>query len=618
MDDKQYPVSIDLGIPESAPPPEPPPAGALVWLRKNLFQSVGSSILTLGMISVILGAGWSIMGFAFEETRQWRAVAQNSRLLMIQAYPQEDMLRVWIAVGLIVVLGALSLAVYGESGKTSWKRISRGLIGFGSIVAIMLASPLVEGRSERYLTVVIALLIAAVGLGIQRMLGERAKEETVSTPAVLGVILGLITVALWFIEAPIAGVNEAGNNVDDWVPIATSTRLPWTIILPLTMAAYPLGRLLKAAWPGVRQMLTGWWILASPLLVLVVLRKPDIDWDLVVSFDLPVLLGGAIVGWLALQWMGAPGRGEEGRIVAGLLTVGAVVLLFVPFPETISSPATIKWVFLLLGAFALLSPTFGGSPAAVRSFQWVWVLTIFAVVFFFRLGGSQTLLLRPGSTVPFAGGEFLGGLALTSVLAIFAIGLSFPIGVMLALARSSKLPIFRTVSTAYIELIRSVPLITWLFAAINFGDFFLPEGLQSIDNVVRAISAMTFFSAAYLAENVRGGLQSLNQGQYEAADALGMSVVQKTALITLPQALRAVIPALVGQVISLFKDTSLVAIIGLFDLLYIGKTVIPGQSAFLGSFMEAIIAVAVIYWPFAFAMSRASMRLEKKLGLGTR
>jgi general L-amino acid transport system permease protein len=619
MDDKQYPVSIDLGIPESAAPPEPPPAGVMVWLRKNLFRSVGSGILSVGMILAILGAGWSIMSFAFEETRQWRAVAQNSRLLMVQAYPQDDFLRVWIAVGLILVIGALSLAVYGESGKTSWKRIGRSLTGFGLIIAIMLASPLVEGRSERYLTVVIALVIAAIGIGIPRMLGEeRAKQDTISTPAVIGVLLGLVTVALWFIEAPIQGTNEAGNNVDEWVPIATSTRLPWSIILLLTIGAYPLGRRLKDAYPGLRRILTGWWILASPLLVLVVLRKPNIDWDLVVAFDLPVLIGGAIVGWLALQWMGAPGRGEEGRIVAGLLTVGSIILLFVPFPEAVSSPATIKWIILLLGAFALLSPTFGGSPAAVRSFQWVWVLTVFAVVFFFRLGGSETLLLRPGSTVPFAGGEFLGGLALTAVLAIFAIGLSFPIGVMLALGRSSTLPIFRTVSTAYIELIRSVPLITWLFAAINFGDFFLPEGLQSIDNVVRAIGAMTFFSAAYLAENVRGGLQSLSRGQYEAADALGMSVVQKTALITLPQALRAVIPALVGQVIALFKDTSLVAIIGLFDLLYIGKTVIPGQSAFLGSFMEAIIAVAIIYWPFAFAMSRASMRLEKKLGLGTR
>ena len=618
MDDKTYPVSIDLGIPESAAPPEPPPSGLIVWLRKNLFQSVGSSILTIAMTAAIVGVGWSIMSFAFEETRQWRAVAQNSRLLMIQAYPQEDMLRVWIAVGLIMVIGALSLAVYGGSGKMSWKRISRSLTGFGLIVAIMLASPLVEGRSERYLTVVVALIIAAIGIGIPRVLGERAKEETLPTPAVLGVILAIVAAALWFIEAPIAGVNEAGNNVDEWVPIATSTRLPWTIILLLTILAYPLGRRLKAAWPGIRQLLTGWWVLASPLLVLVVLRKPVIDWDLVVSFDLPVLVGGALVGWIALQWMGAPSRGEEGRIVAGLLTVGAIALLFIPFPESISSPATIKWVVLMLAAFSLLSPTFGGSPAAVRSFQWVWVLSMFALLFFFRLGGSETALLRPGSTVPFAGGEFLGGLALTAVLAIFAIGLSFPIGVLLALGRSSTLPIFRTVCTAYIELIRSVPLITWLFAAINFGDFFLPESLQVIDNVVRAIAAMTFFSAAYLAENVRGGLQSLNRGQYEAADALGMSVVQKTALITLPQALRAVIPALVGQVISLFKDTSLVAIIGLFDLLYIGKTVIPGQSAFLGSFMEAIIAVAIIYWPFAFAMSRASMRLEKKLGLGTR
>ncbi len=618
MTDHIRPKKIDLGIPESAPPPEPPPSGAVVWLRKNLFQSIGSAILTLVTSAIILGVLWSVVSFAFKPTRLWRAVGQNSRLLMIQAYPQEDMGRIWLSVGLILVAASLSMAVYGTGGKTSWLKIGRALTALGSIVALMLVSPFVEGREFRFAIAAVALLVAAVGIAIPKMIGTSAKDETVPTAGVLGVLLAVLAAGLWVMVAPVAGVSEDGLNIDVYEPLASTTTIPWTIIIVLMLLAYPLGRWASSRWAGLRRSLTVWWVLASPLLVMIVLRKPVIEWDLVASFDLPLFVGFGLVGWFTLRWWASPTTGEVGRAMAGALLVAGIAFLFVPLPEAVSGSATIKILVLFLAGFALLAPTFGGSAAKIRSVQWAWVAAVFGAVLFARLSSSTTALLRPGSTVPFSGGEFLGGLALTSVLAIFAIGLSFPLGIVLALGRSSKLPIFRTISTGYIELVRSVPLITWLFAAINFGDFFLPERLQEIDNVIRSIAAMTLFSAAYLAENIRGGLQSLNRGQYEAADALGMSVVQKTALISMPQALRAVIPALVGQVIALFKDTSLVAIIGLFDLLYIGKTVIPGQSAFLGSFMETIVAVAIIYWPFAFAMSRASQRLEKKLGLGTR
>ncbi len=135
---------------------------------------------------------------------------------------------------------------------------------------------------------------------------------------------------------------------------------------------------------------------------------------------------------------------------------------------------------------------------------------------------------------------------------------------------------------------------------------------------MQAVAATTFFSAAYLAENVRGGLQAIPKGQYEASKALGMTTFQTTVFIVLPQALRAVVPALVGQTIAIFKDTSLVAIIGLFDLLFIGSKVVPAQTAFLGLLKENLLFVAAVYWIFTFSFSRASVRLEKKLGLGVR
>jgi general L-amino acid transport system permease protein len=149
---------------------------------------------------------------------------------------------------------------------------------------------------------------------------------------------------------------------------------------------------------------------------------------------------------------------------------------------------------------------------------------------------------------------------------------------------------------------------------------FLPRGVE-FDEVVRAIAVSAIFSSAYLAENVRGGLQSINKGQFEAADAVGLNTIQRTSLIVLPQALRAVIPTLVSQVISLFKDTSLVAIVGLFDLLFVGIKVIPNQSQganFLGTVLENIVFCALLYWVFTYSFSRRSMKIEKRLGLGER
>ncbi len=186
------------------------------------------------------------------------------------------------------------------------------------------------------------------------------------------------------------------------------------------------------------------------------------------------------------------------------------------------------------------------------------------------------------------------------------------------------MPIFRLLATGYIEVVRGVPLITWLLVSVVVFPILFPPDVE-FASVATVILFVAFFSGAYLAENVRGGLQSISKGQNEAANALGMTTLQRTVFITLPQALRAVIPALVGQVIAIFKDTSLVAIVGLFDLLNIARAVIPTQSGggdqafnFLASQREALIAVAIMYWIFTYTFSKASQRLEKKLGVGTR
>ena len=209
-----------------------------------------------------------------------------------------------------------------------------------------------------------------------------------------------------------------------------------------------------------------------------------------------------------------------------------------------------------------------------------------------------------------------GGLLLTFLLTVVAILFSFPLGVFLALGRRSELPIIRWFSVAYIELVRGVPLITILFMAQLMLPLFLPENV-SIDRVLRAMVGITLFSAAYLAENVRGGLQAIPKGQYEAAHALGLSGAQATFYIILPQALRLIIPILVGQFIAVFKDTSLVAIVGLFDLVGIGRTVLA-QPDFLGLQREVYVFISMLYWVLSYGMSYLSQRLETSLGVGKR
>jgi general L-amino acid transport system permease protein len=250
----------------------------------------------------------------------------------------------------------------------------------------------------------------------------------------------------------------------------------------------------------------------------------------------------------------------------------------------------------------------------------LWILSI--PVTFIVLSGGITLpfvgTISVGVPVPT---NLWGGLMLTLLLAIVGIAFSFPLGVLLALGRRSTLPVVRGFSIAYIELVRGSPLIALLFMGMVLLPLFLPPAWPPPAAFVRVLVVITLFSAAYLAETVRGGLQAIPNGQYEAADALGFSIIDKLRLIILPQALTKVIPALVGQFISLFKDTSLVALVGLLDLVGIGSSVIQ-QPAWLGVpggiTKEVYLFIGLLYFLFSYGMSFASRRLEAHLSTGRR
>jgi His/Glu/Gln/Arg/opine family amino acid ABC transporter permease subunit len=218
-------------------------------------------------------------------------------------------------------------------------------------------------------------------------------------------------------------------------------------------------------------------------------------------------------------------------------------------------------------------------------------------------------LLRRTAIIPMVDVDLWGGLLLTMVLAVLGNGASFPLGVLLALGRRSKLPVVSFFCTIFIEFVRGVPLVTILFMA-NLLVPLLEPSLQTVPNVLRALIGMTLFSAAYIAEIVRGGLQAIPKGQYEAAQAIGMNTLTMHVLIILPQALRIVIPALVGQFISLFKDTSLAFIVGLIELLGISRTVIT-QAEYIGLQRETFVFAAAIYFIVSYAMSYGSRLLEE-------
>ena len=347
----------------------------------------------------------------------------------------------------------------------------------------------------------------------------------------------------------------------------------------------------------------------------------EADWRVVTQFPILYAVGqyprdelwrvgvglSAIVFLLGASW------GNWGGLLRSISI--AVIIFFAVFALLpVQHPALDLGMRAYLGANVLLVllGNWIGQKKAVKGMYILIGWTIAPIVSIFLLAGFQDSELIPSVAT-----TLWGGLLVTFLLSAGGILLSFPIGLLLALGRRSTLPVVKAFSTILIETIRGVPLITILFMFSIILALFLPAESR-IDRLVRALMAVTFFSAAYTAENVRGGLQAVPLGQIEAAKAVGMNGFQTMVFIVLPQALRAVLPAIVGQFISLFKDTTLVVIVGINDLLGIGRSVINSDPEFVQLQTEVYLFIAVIYWIFSYLMSLASRRLEAAMGVSTR
>lgn len=609
-------MSEDIKIQEA--PPEIQFAGVNRWLKENLFSSFGSGILTIASIAVIISLFRSIIGFFISPNREWTAVTYNLRLYMVQAYPQSDFNRVWFTVGLVILLLGLTWGYNSVNEKVLIKTTGSTLMKlFSSLTLLALIAPstVVTDKVERTEAVVLEqsqrisfLIFSLAFLAISFVLRQKFAKTSINKDYVTLTYFAIIVASLWFIKVPTVTFDTSGTRIDPdpLLPLASTTKIPWTILFLTLVLTFLIGKKLKSLVILKRLIPVSWFL--TPLIVVTwIYRKPDFSLTQIASVDLPIIIGFSLLGFLIINYLNT----EKLVKFQSYFLYGALVLAVVGF--TLPVLRQVKILLFFLWILVSVSPSIANSKEAKKNLFITWTVAVAILILLMRGGSSESLIIVPGSSI-------YGGFALTWLLAIFGIAISFPFGVLLALGRTSTLPIIRIICTAIIELVRSVPFITWLFFGSVMLTLFLPKGVE-FDEVVRAIVVTSIFSAAYLAENVRGGLQSIGKGQFEAADAVGLSTLQRITLIVLPQALRAVIPPLVSQVISLFKDTSLVAIVGLFDLLYIGSKVIPNQSQganFLGTIQENILFCAIFYWIFTYSFARRSMKIEKRLGLGER
>lgn len=662
-------------VEESVRPDEPslPP---FEWIGKNLLGTgqgsvwaiVRSTALTVFFGFLALYAYRAVLNFVFSEETNWDAVRVNLRLLFTLAYPDENYHRVWIALGMVLILAGISLGMMKVGPGISLKKLCTWAYGWGTLIVLgaLLRQPSVETDEmgnilytdpdgvplftgglgtlvyengdpapsqglqlvrESYGDAIASrtgwLLIGAILIGIGAAIwfstGDLKRRSTFvpSIPLTLAGIGAFVSSTWWYNWGNYAFATDEETGVgafvfEPGVKVATTTRNPWTLMFVLLVGAYLVGRRMSSSpKAGTVRVLTNLaWLLSPFVTYWAVLRAPQLDWGYVFAVDVPLWLLFTVGGAALLWTMTRSDTGEAGRVLAVVILGVAVFTWIGAFFGWFAMLQKIRFATLTLGLAGLLAPNFQGDTAQRMRliYGWVGFSTVFHIL--------VTLMNTPsGIDVPTE--DFAGGFLVTIYVTVFTLLFSFPLGVLLALARTSRLPLFRVMATVYIEAFRGVPLITMLFFFTVFVKLFLPEGMD-LSLFAAVVVAFVLFSAAYLAENVRGGQQAVRRGQYEASDAMGLTTVQRTGFIVLPQALRVSIPPLVGQVIATFKETSLLAIVGVFDFLFVARNNIPTQTEFIGELKPGLLFICVVYFVFSYATSKYSQRLEKQLGVGER
>lgn len=556
-------------------PPPPATVGWVGWLRQNLFSSPLNALATLFALYLLYEFLPPLVSWLFidadwaGETREacsregacWVFIKVWFKQIMYGRYPYPELWRVNIAAVILAVGIALLLIP-----RFRWKAaVGVFLLLVYPFLALYLFSGLtvadVRAWPFRLMVLsVVGLAIVAwlplIGIGRERSAG------------MAGVVL--VLTPLWGLSVPSTWTSGMLGGVT--APIAVATTI--LVVAPALAFGVAMALARGRALIGDKAWLLA---IAVAVLALVGYALPVVAWNRLTGASPPWFMAVAPAA-LALAAVSPWGYGRN----AG--TAGLLARLLLPF--------YLVFVYLVLA----------GPPDALNIGALDWS------------ANTNTVFANLRKVLPHVETPLWGGLFLTLVIGVVGIVGSLPIGIVLALGRRSHMPIVRALCVAFIELWRGVPLITVLFMASVMFPLFLPEGMN-FDKLVRALIGVMLFAAAYMAEVVRGGLQAIPRGQYEAAESLGLSYGKSMALVILPQALKMVIPGIVNTFIGLFKDTTLVLIIGLFDLL--GMVQLAGTNPhWLGFSTEGYVFAGFLFWIFCFGMSRYSQRLEKKLHTG--
>ncbi|MFT4657221.1 MAG: general L-amino acid transport system permease protein [Candidatus Aldehydirespiratoraceae bacterium] len=548
------------------------------WLKSNLFNSWYNTIVTVVFGALgLLFAFFALRFLIF--TARWEPVRDNLQLFFVGRFPREETTR--LVVQLLALSGAGGLfagwlrqraRIEAELAGVEPKRTSpRELVGsYWASVLFLVVSMIIGVTTFRPWLIVVGCVISAATCFVITMKPRRGA---------FGIALALAPLVPFLLAAGVLTFIPDLSNSSAYMIAAGAT-----VVLALTQyLRNPAVTLSAAALLGV----SGFQVLSG---------TSQLSW----VFLTLALIPGAFALTSSSGKESSPLPGILGSIVFG----GGVV-----FYVVFNGFTTVRWITLLAGlavaVWALVSAT-NGDGSNGRRLGMIIVL------------GFATWQI--GRLIGLEGIDWVdwGGLHLNLVVAAASTALAFPMGLLLALGRRSSLPVLRWLCTAYIEMIRGVPLISLLLMAQLFIGFFLSSGGNSNTLTTKSLVVITMFSSAYIAEIVRGGLQAVPTGQTEAGQAMGMSPAKITRLLVLPQALKAVIPAMVGQFISLFKDTSLLTIIGVLEFLGV-REIIHAQPDFRGfGLVETLVFVAFGFWAISFTMSRESQRLERSLDVGAR
>lgn len=575
---------IDPTLPNAALAEEPTPiatTGSIPSrIRRTLFRSPGDAVVTVIVGALTLYVIYRALLFVFRDPGRWEIVRANLKLFMVGRYPADELWRLVVVGAAVAFLFGVAIGAAGRARLIGDGEPARRIAPWRRVADLLVRLwPLVLGAvAVLSLTTTITPTLVIIGVVAVAVAGQLLGKHT---PA---------TIVVWIL----------------FVATVVAVLLVWLPDGPLKLV---VAAVLVAAGAGAAT------IFPTP--------------------PAPVVLA-AVIGGVATVGVKLAGTMPT-RIV---VVVVAVAVLALAVWRIRTTPATVGFWFVLVAIpLAITAVRFLTRTSGFDVWGGLFLnvfLALCGIVLSFPLGILLALGRRAGRPVGSPTGAVIAGVVLAAPFLLIVVRRGFDlsntvniallvVAALLAvfgirLGLSTSLPLVRAISVGYIELVRGMPLYVLLLIGAAALNFFLPVGVAPPSQVVRAIVVFTVFTSAYIAEIIRGGLQSLPRGQTEAAQALGLTPVKTTGLIIMPQALRAVIPGIVGQFISLFKDTTLAAAaMGFLDLMEVRGTALQ-QPEFRGGNYDALLLafIAFVFWVFCITMSRESQRLEQKLGVGTR